>query len=198
MPMSTEGVAIDSVIRLMGDFGGNEAILSFTDVRVPATALVGDLDNGSRLAMGGVSIGRTYNAARSVGLARWALEKATDYAKIRVTFGHPIAEYQGVSFQLAESAMDVHAAWLVALDLGERLDRGERAVAEMAMAKAFCVEACYRVYERAMQIHGGMGLTNEVGLYKGWHQARRLKIADGSSEILRRTIANRVLAGDLP
>jgi acyl-CoA dehydrogenase len=67
----------------------------------------------------------------------------------------------------------------------------------MAMAKAFCVEACYRVYERSMQICGGMGLTNEVGLYRGWHQARILKLADGSSEILRRTIANRLLAGDL-
>jgi acyl-CoA dehydrogenase len=197
VPMTAEGVAIDSVIRLFGDVGGNESILSFSDVRVPANALVGELDGGFRLAMGGVSIGRTYNAARCVGLARWALEKATDYAKLRVTFGHPIAEYQGVSFQLAESAMDVHAAWLVALDLGERLDRGERAIAEMAIAKAFCVEACYRVYERAMQIHGGMGMTNEVGLYKGWHQARRLKIADGTSEILRRTIARRVLAGDL-
>ena len=197
LPMTAPGVAVDSVIRLFGGTGGNEAILSFADVRVPGTALVGELDNGFRLAMGGVSIGRTYNAARSVGLARWALEQAASYAKIRVTFGQPIAEYQGVSFQLADSAMDIHAGWLMALDLGERLDRGEPAVREMAMAKAFCVEACYRVYERAMQICGGMGLTNELGLYKGWHQARILKLADGSSEILRRTIARRVLAGDM-
>jgi acyl-CoA dehydrogenase len=197
VPMTAEGAAVDSVIRLFGDVGGNEAILSFRDVRVPDSALVGELDNGFKLAMGGVGIGRTYNAARSVGLARWALEQAAEYAKVRVTFGRPIADYQGVSFQLADSAIDVHAGWLMALDLGERLDRGERAVREMAMAKAFCVEACYRVYERAMQICGGMGLTNELGLYKGWHQARRLKLADGSSEILRRTIAKQVLAGDL-
>jgi acyl-CoA dehydrogenase len=197
VPMTAAGVSVDSVICLFGESGGNEAILSFSDVRVPDEALVGELDAGFKLALKGVGIGRTYNSARSVGLARWALEKATEYAKIRVTFGQPIANYQGVSFALAESAMDVHAAWLMALDLGERLDRGERAIGEMAMAKAFCVEACYRVYERSMQICGGMGLTNEVGLYRGWHQARILKLADGSSEILRRTIANRLLAGDL-
>lgn len=197
VPMDAPGVAVDSVIMLMGEAGGNESILSFRDVRVSADAIVGQLDQGFRLAMGGVSIGRTYNAARSVGLARWALKRAADYAKLRVTFGKPIAEHQGISFQLADSAIDIHAAWLMALDLGQRLDRGDAAVAEMAMTKAFCVEACYRVYERAMQIHGGMGMTNEVGLYRGWHLSRRLKIADGSSEILRRTIAKRVLAGDI-
>lgn len=197
VPMNAAGVSVNSVIRLFGDDGGNEAILSFSEVKVANEALVGELDSGFQLAMQGVSIGRTYNAARCVGLARWALEKATEYAKIRVTFGQPIASYQGVSFQLAESAMDIHAARLMALDLGARLDRGEHAVAEMAMAKAFCVEACYRVFERAMQICGGMGLTNELGLYRGWHQARILKLADGSSEILRRTVAARLLKGDV-
>jgi acyl-CoA dehydrogenase len=197
VPMDAAGVSVDSVIKLFGEQGGNEGILSFQDVRVPAEALVGDMDAGFRLAMRGVGIGRTYNSARCVGLARWALEKATDYAKIRVTFDQPIANYQGVSFKLAESAMDIHAARLMALDLGARLDRGERAVREMAMTKAFCVEACYRVFERAMQICGGMGLTNELGLYRGWHQARTLMMADGSSEILRRTVANRLLAGDI-
>jgi acyl-CoA dehydrogenase len=197
VPMNAEGVGVDSVIRLFGDEGGNEGILSFRDVKVPDEALVGELGAGFRLAMRGVSIGRTYNAARCVGLARWALGMATEYAKIRVTFGQPIASYQGVSFQLAESAMDIYAARLMALDLGARLDRGERAVAEMAMAKAFSVEACYRVFERAMQICGGMGLTNELGLYRGWHQARILKLADGSSEILRRTVAARLLEGDV-
>jgi acyl-CoA dehydrogenase len=197
VPMNAPGVSVDSVIRLFGDDGGNEAILSFREVKVADEALVGELGSGFRMAMQGVGIGRTYNAARCVGLARWALEKATEYAKIRVTFGQPIASYQGISFQLAESAMDIHAARLMALDLGARLDRGELAVAEMAMAKAFCVEACYRVYERSMQICGGMGLTSEVGLYRGWHQARILKLADGSSEILRRTVAARLLKGDV-
>ena len=195
--MNAPGVSIDSVIRLFGDQGGNEAILSFTDVFVSDEQLLGEINGGFSLALRGVGIGRTYNSARSVGMARWALEVATDYAKTRETFGRPISDYQAISFALADSAIDIHAARLMAFDLAERLDRGEPSVREMAMAKTFCVEACYRVYDRCMQICGGMGLTNEMRLFAGWHQARILRLADGSGEILRRTVAQRLLKGDI-
>ena len=195
VPTTTPGFQIDSVIKLFGHPGGNEAIISFNEVRIPEANLVGELNRGFALAMGGVSLGRMYNAGRCVGLARWALEQATEYAAERKTFGRPIAEYQGISFQLADSAIEIYAAKTMALDCARRLARGDPALREMAMVKAFSTEMCFRVYDRCMQVHGGMGLTNELRLYDGWHQARIIRLADGSGEIMRREIVKALLRG---
>ena len=193
----TPGFSVDSVIRLFGHVGGNEAILSFTNMRVPADRLIGELDQGFRSALGGVNTGRLYNCARAVGLSRWALERATHYAKQRVTFGHPIAEYQGVQWLLADSAMEIYAARMMGLNCAWRLEQGEPAIKETAMIKAFATEAGFRTLDRCMQVFGGMGLTNEMKLFDAWHQIRVVRIADGSAEIMRRTIAQRLLKGDL-
>ena len=189
VPMTSPGVQLDSVIKLFGHIGGHEGIVSFDNVQVPRDALVGDLHEGFRLAMLGVSTGRLYNAARCVGLARWALQSATRYADQRVAFGNPISSYQGVSFQLADSAVEIYAADAMAIDCARRLDAGERADHELAMVKLYTTEMCTRVYDRCMQVHGGMGLTSETRLYEGWQQARIVRIADGSGEIMRRNIA---------
>jgi acyl-CoA dehydrogenase len=195
VPMNSPGLNVDSVIKLFGSIGGDEGIVSFNEVRVPSAALVGKLHYGFNLALEGVSTGRIYNAGRCVGLARWALDKASDYSKQRVAFGKPIAEYQGVAFQLADSAVDIYAADTMSRDCAHRIDAGARAVNELAMVKLFTTEMCSRVYERCMQVHGGMGLTNDTKLYDGWHQARFVRIADGSAEIMRRNIATAVLKG---
>jgi acyl-CoA dehydrogenase len=195
--MSTPGVSVDSVIRILGEVGGNEGILSFADVRVPGDSLVGQEGAGFKLAMRGVGYGRVFNSARALGYSRWALEKAAKYAGTRVTFGKRIGEHQGVSFKLAESAMDIYGARHAALDMATRLDLGQPAIREMAMSKALCCEAMLRVADRCMQVCGGMGVTNEMGLYKVWLTARTLQLADGSGEILRETVAKRLLRGDL-
>jgi acyl-CoA dehydrogenase len=197
VPTATPGFSVESVIRLYGQVGGNEAILGFDGMRVPAANLIGELDQGFRRALGGVSSGRLYNCARSVGLGRWALERATAYAKERVTFGHPIADYQGVQWLLADTAMELYAAKMVGLNCAWRLERGERAVKELAMIKAFSTEAGFRAIDRCMQVFGGMGLTSEMRLYDALHQIRTVRIADGSGEIMRRTIAQQLLKGDL-
>jgi acyl-CoA dehydrogenase len=197
VPMRSEGAAVDSVIKMFGEVGGNEAILSFRDVRVPADHLVGEEGQGMKLALGGVSLGRVYNSGRALGYSRWALEQAVDYARSRQTFGKPIGDHQGVSFKLADSAMEIYAARNAALNLTDRLDRGEKAIRELAMTKALCCEGMLRVADRAMQVCGGMGITNEMHLYKIWHMARALQLADGSGEILRVTIASRLLRGEI-
>jgi acyl-CoA dehydrogenase len=197
VPTTSPGYRVDSVIKLFGDIGGNEAILSFDGVRVPVENLLGDVDRGFTLVLAGVSAGRMYNAGYNVGLARWALERATEYAKDRRTFGHPISEYQGVSFMLADCAIDIYAAKTMSVDCAARMERGEAAIREMNMIKAFTTEMCCRVYDRCMQVHGGMGLTNELRLYDGWHYARIARIADGSAEIMRRNIARALLKGDV-
>ena len=196
VPTSAPGFKVESVIRLFGHAGGNEGQLLFDGVRVEPDQLVGPLHDGFRIGLLGVSLGRIYNTARAVGLGRWALEKALDYAKQREAFGQKIAEYQGVSFPLAESAMELHAAHLMGLNVAQLLDRGERAIKELSMTKAYAVEVGFRAVDRAMQTHGAIGFTNELHLTHAWHDLRVVNVADGTNEILRRTIAQRLLAGD--
>lgn len=191
------GFQVESVIRMFGHAGGNEGQLVFDGVRVEPDQLVGTLHDGFKIGLLGVSLGRVYNTARAVGLGRWALEKALDYAKQREAFGQPIAEYQGVSFPLAESAMELHAAHLMGLNVARLLDRGERAIKELSMTKSYAVEIGLRAVDRAMQTHGAIGLTNELHLTHAWHDLRAVNIADGTNEILRRTIVQRLLAGDV-
>jgi len=197
VPMNAEGVNVNSIIKLFGEIGGNEGITSFTDVVVPEEHLVGEVGQGFSLAMSGVSMGRVYNSARAIGLSRWLLERTVEYAKTRKTFGKPIAEHQAIGFKLADCAMDIYAARGAARDLTERIDRGELPIRELAMSKAICAEAFLRIVDRCMQVCGGMGLTNELEFYKAWQSARVMQIADGSAEMLRRTIAKRLLMGEL-
>jgi acyl-CoA dehydrogenase len=197
VPTNSEGFRIDSVIPMFGSIGGKETIISFSEVQVPSNHLVGQRGSGFDLAIRGVSEGRLFNVGRCVGLARWALELAIDHARSRKTFGNSIIDYQAVSFTLAECAIEIYAAKLMGADCAARLTRGENVRRELAMAKSYAVEMCTRVYDRCMQVHGAMGFTNELRLVDGWHQARSLQIADGSNEILRRTIVHELINGNV-
>jgi acyl-CoA dehydrogenase len=138
-----------------------------------------------------------YNAGRSVGMSRWALALAADYAKSRKTFGHPIAEYQAIQFMLAECAIEIYAGYTMALDCARRLDAGEHVSKQLAMVKAYTCDTGFQIMDRCMQVHGGMGIVNETRIHAGWHQARISRIADGSAEIMRRNVARAILKGDL-
>jgi acyl-CoA dehydrogenase len=197
VPTNARGFAVESVVKLFGDAGGNEGALVLEDVEVEPWQLVGKLDEGFKIAVYGVSLGRIYNSARAVGLGRWALECAVEYSQQREAFGQKIANYQAVSHPLADAATELHAAHLLGLNAAMLLDRGERAIKELSMAKSYSVQAGFRAIDRAMQTFGGMGLTNEIGLVHIWHTLRIVNIADGTNEILARTISQRLLAGDL-
>ena len=196
VPTNAPGFEIESIIRMHGAVGGNEAQLVFEDIRVEPSQLVGELHEGFKNAVFGVSMGRIYNSARSLGLARWSLELALNYSTTRQAFGKPISDYQGVTFPLAESAMELHGAHLMGLNAAMLLDRGQPAIKELSMAKAYAVEVSARAIDRAMQVHGAMGFTNEVGLAEAYNVVRVVNVADGTNEILRRTIVHRLLGGD--
>ncbi|MDA0791403.1 MAG: acyl-CoA dehydrogenase family protein [Proteobacteria bacterium] len=196
VPTDAPGFHMQRVVRLFGHIGGDEAEIVLEDVYVEPWQIVGKQDNGFAAALYGVSLGRIYNSARSVGYGRWALEMALDYSGTRRAFGQPISEYQGVSFPLAESATELHAAHLMGLNAATLLDQGERAVKELSMTKAYSVQVGFRALDRAIQTHGAMGFTNELGLTEAWHSLRIVNVADGTNEILNRTIAQRLLKGD--
>lgn len=197
VPMDTPGLRVESVIRLFGEIGGREAILSFDDMRVPDEQRFGPQDAGFNLAMMGASQGRLYNAGRSIGLSRWALERSVEYAKSRHTAGRPIADHHSIQNMLADSAVAVFAARSMTLETAAKADAGEDARRELAMAKLFATNAAVETFDRAMQVHGGMGLTNELRLHEGWKTVRSIRIADGTDEILRRTIAKELLRGNV-
>jgi acyl-CoA dehydrogenase len=194
---ASQGYRVDSVIKLFGHSGSNEASLSFTDVEVDGGALMGTLHDGLALGLSGTSAGRLYNAGKSVGLSRWALELALDYAASRKAFGSPLLDFQGVSFPLATCAMEVHAAHLMGVSAARTIDAGRPGTLEAAMAKAYSTEMAGRVIDQAVQALGGMGLTNEVHLTAAWQELRTVRIADGSAEMLRRLIVGRLRKGEL-
>ncbi len=190
------GFKVDSVIGLYGETGGNHSIISLDEVAVTPAELVGSEGRAAGLGLGGINLGRMYNSAKSVGLSRWALDQALDYANERRSFGKLLTEHQGVMFPLAECATEVHAAHVLGLDTAAKIEGGDLALTESAMCKLFSTEMATRAIDRAMQTLGGMGITTEVGMSQAWQMIRTVQIADGSSEILKRLIANRLVAGD--
>ena len=197
IPTDSDGFLIQRIIKLFGHIGGDEAEIALSDVYVEPWQVVGEIGKGFNAALYGVSLGRIYNSARSVGYGRWALEAAVEFSKIRTAFGQPISEYQGVTFPLADSAMDLHAAHLMGINAAMLLDAGEPAVKELSMTKAFSVQKGLTAVDRAIQTHGAMGFTNELGLTEAWQALRVVNVADGTNEILKRTIAQRLQKGDV-
>ena len=137
VPTNAPGFKVQRVIRLFGHIGGDEAELELEGLYVEPWQLVGKAGAGFSAALYGVSLGRVYNSARAVGYGRWAVEQALDYSKLREAFGQKIADYQGVTFPLAESATELHAAHLMGLNVSTLLDQGHAAVKELSMTKAY-------------------------------------------------------------
>jgi acyl-CoA dehydrogenase len=193
---SSEGFECSSVIPILGHTGSRIGIITVEDLRVPDDHIIGTLHQGLALALLGISKGRLSMSSMCIGLARWALDLSIDYAKTRQTFDSPIAEHQAIQIKLAEMAMDIYAAKSAVARTAWLVQTRQRAVKETSIVKALCTEMLGRVTDSAMQVHGAMGLTNEMRLEEAWRHARTLRIPDGTAEIQRRTIAQRLLKGD--
>lgn len=189
------GFSVPRIINTMGHLGGDTGVIVLDGVRVRDDHRLGEVGRGLAVAMDGVNAGRMGMAASCLGLARWALDQAVEYAKVRKTFGVPIAEHQAIQLMLADSAMDIYAAKTMIQNCAWRIDNGQSATAQVSIVKAFSTEMLGRVMDRSIQIHGGMGLTNELRLEEGYRFARVMRIPDGTGEIQRRTIARQLLTG---
>ena len=196
------GFSKDAALRIMGHLGSDCGILSLDNVRVPGDHVMGQVGQGFQIAMLGISEGRLAIAASCVGLSQFALERSLAYAQERKTFGVPIAEHQAIQFMLADMAIDIFTSKYATLQTAALVEatvqgRGRPPVKEISIVKACAVEACQRAFDAAIQIHGGLGLTDDLPLNEGWRIARTLRIPDGTSEIQRRTIARQLLRGDV-
>jgi acyl-CoA dehydrogenase len=162
--------------------------------------MIGVQDQGFQIAMFGISEGRVSIAANCIGMCGYALDRSLEYAQQRMSFGKPISEYQAIQFMLADMAIDIFTMKYMVLQTAALVETfpqtGRLPVKEISMAKAYAVEKTQECYDRAIQVHGGMGLTNEMPLNEGFRVARTLRIPDGTGEIQRRTIARQMLRGD--
>src|SRR3990172_3264588 len=194
------GYSLDGVLAVMGHMGGDCGSMTFDNVRVPAERVVGQVDQGFQVAMFGISEGRIAIASNMVGMCEYALDRSLDYAKQRKTFGQPIAEHQAIQFMLADMAIDIFTMKYMVLQTAALIEMfpqtGRLPVKEISIAKAYSVEKAQEVYDKAIQVHGGMGLSNELPLEEGFRICRTLRIPDGTGEIQRRTIARQMLRGD--
>ncbi|NJM36144.1 MAG: acyl-CoA dehydrogenase, partial [Rhodomicrobium sp.] len=141
-------------------------------------------------------IARAHTAARAIGLARGALEDSIKYASERVQFNQPIASFQAIRFKIAEMATQIEAARQLMYFVCTEIDRGVRCDREASMLKLFASEMAETVTSEGIQIHGGAGYTTDFAVERYWRDARLTKIFEGTSEIQKRVISDRLL-GDL-
>jgi acyl-CoA dehydrogenase len=173
--------------------GYNNCILRFSDCRVPASAVLGEVGKGFDVANTWLAATRLQVAACCLGRADRALELAKRWAVDRVQFGQPIGKFQGVSFKLADMAVELRAAELLVLEAAWKKDQGLATDADMAIAKLKATETLAMIADEALQIHGGMGLMSDLPLERIWRDARIERIWDGTSEIQRHIISRALL-----
>jgi acyl-CoA dehydrogenase len=182
-----------SYIPTMGDWG--PASLSFENVRVPATNILGQPGKGFDLGMEWIGAGRWRIPASAVGTAERALQMAIDYSKQRVSMGHPIAEYEAIQWMIADSHVEIESTrWLV-LYAAWLAENGKDARHAASVAKLQGANMVNHVIDRVMQIHGGMGYTKELPIERWYRLVRLYRIFEGTDEIQRYIISRNLLKG---
>lgn len=167
--------------------------LIFNDCRVPAENVLYKERGGFRVAMQTLDVGRIGMAIGAVGVAQAAFDKAVAYSQTRVQFDRPICEFQMVQKMLADMATEIEAGRWLTYNAAWRKDQGLEFEKEAAMAKLYTSEMCGRVTDHAVQIHGGYGYCKEYGVERLFREAKLFQIVEGTSEIQRLVIANRLL-----
>jgi acyl-CoA dehydrogenase len=193
VPSNLEGLSHGEPIDKMGQRASNTTSLTFKNVRVPKENLLGGGGEGFKKAMAALDITRPVVAVGSVGLARTALELATQYAIKRIQFGVPIAQHQAVQFMLADMVKDIEAARLLVWKAAWLADQGIRNSKEAAIAKAFAADMAMQVTTNAVQIYGGMGYTKWHPVEKLMRDAKVIQIYEGTAQIMRLIIARQLL-----
>ncbi|RXV70164.1 acyl-CoA dehydrogenase [Roseovarius sp. A46] len=189
----TPGFTIRPGYRSVSHRGYTNAILEFDGCRVPDANVLGEVHKGFDVANEWLGATRLQVAATSLGRAERALALSLGWAAERRQFGQRIGKFQGVSFKLADMATELKAAELLTLWAGWKTDQGTVTDSDMAMAKLKATEVLAMIADEAIQIHGGMGLMDELPLERIWRDARIERIWEGTSEIQRHIISRALL-----
>ncbi|KOU15086.1 acyl-CoA dehydrogenase [Streptomyces sp. WM6372] len=194
VPGDAEGLTAAVPEKKMGMKGSPTAQLHFDGVRVPDTRRIGEEGQGFTIALAALDAGRLGIAACAIGVAQAALDEALAYALDRKQFGHPIADFQGLRFMLADMATKIEAGRALYLAAARLRDAGKPFSRQAAMAKLFCTDAAMAVTTDAVQVLGGYGYTADFPVERLMREAKVLQIVEGTNQIQRMVIA-RHLAG---
>lgn len=189
----TPGFTVRDGYRNVSHRGYTNAILEFDNCRLPASQVLGEVHKGFEVANTWLGATRLQVAATSLGRADRALGHSVQYAAEREQFGQKIGKFQGVSFKLADMAMELKAAELLTWEAAWQFDQGTVTEADMSMAKLKATEVLAMIADEAIQIHGGMGLMDDLPLERIWRDARVERIWEGTSEIQRHIISRQLL-----
>lgn len=189
--MNTPGVTISGEFQKM--MGDRPCQISFEDARVPAENILGGLGRGFEFAQKWITTGRLGQAAKALGVAERAVEMAARHAKSRVIKGEALADQQAIQAMLADSLVETHATRLMLHDAARKMDAGHEMRNESYIVKLFGNEMAWRVLDRAIQIHGALGLTRTLPLERWFLDIRSRRITEGASEVMRWVIARNYL-----
>ena len=177
----------------MGQRASQVGALNFTDVKLPASALLGEEGRGFHMMMSVLDKGRVGIAALAVGIAQAGLEAAVDYARQRKQFNKPIADFQGVQWMLADMAKDIEAGRLLVQSAAHKIDNGEDATKACSMAKCFAGDAAVKCTQDAVQVFGGSGYIRGFEVERLYRDAKITQIYEGTNQIQRMIIARELL-----
>ncbi len=186
------GLVSEGKEKKLGIRASHTGTLVFEDVRIPVDNRLGEEGEGFKIAMKTFEFTRSHIAALSVGVARAAYEYALQYAKDRIQFGKPILQNQGVSFLLADMAMQIDAARLLSWRAARLADQGRPCALEASMAKVFAADMAMKVTTDAVQILGGYGYSRDYPVEKWMRDAKIMQIYEGTSQIQRLIISRAV------
>ena len=189
--MNTPGVKLTAQYQTM--MGDKPWEIVLDNVRVPASHRVGEEGKGFGLAQKWLGAGRVKHGSRALGVAERALEMAVKYAHQRSTFGRPLADRQGIQWQLADIWMDLDKATMLVRRAAAMIEEGHEARVEAYHCKYFADEMAFAAVDRCMQIHGGIALTTDLPIERMWRQQRSYRITEGASEVMRSVIARHVM-----
>jgi alkylation response protein AidB-like acyl-CoA dehydrogenase len=187
------GLTVERVTEKLGIHTSNTCDLAFDAVEVGPDALLGDEGAGFGNAMSALTAGRIGIAAQAIGILAACLDESVTFAKERIAFGKPIGAFEGVSFKIAQMAMDLDAARLLNYRAAAMADAGENFALAASKAKLFASTAARKHAAEALQIHGGYGYTSEFPVERHYRDAKITEIYEGTSEIQQLIIARSLL-----
>ncbi|MBV9293511.1 MAG: acyl-CoA dehydrogenase, partial [Frankiales bacterium] len=196
VPTDTPGYDIVRAVPTMGTTNGDHCEVYYRDVRVPKDNLLGERGKGFRIAQKRLGPGRIFHCMRWLGQAQRAFELMVERANTRHAHGSLLREKGEIQRYVAESAAEIQAARLMTLDAARAMDAGDEARVEISLIKFWGARMLHNVIDRAIQVHGALGVTADTPLDRMYREARYARLYDGPDEVHRIVVARQLLSSE--